>query len=172
LYTFVRWNYFFTNPPLCITDAELREGIEIIDRALAIADYPSSKPGRLLDGRSSTEVGSMKKHASVVCMMALASHIGVRPSLAAGAEPPHAAARPLAAAISTAGTNFSRLLSQTGSNRISAGRELKIALAAAIGFGAGFACGYFSNEPLETRMGLGTIGAVVAGVVAYQLTGP
>src|SRR5262245_44537392 len=25
LYTFVRWNTFFTNPPLCITEAELRE---------------------------------------------------------------------------------------------------------------------------------------------------
>jgi taurine--2-oxoglutarate transaminase len=38
LYTFVRWNYFFTNPPLSITDAELREGFAIIDRALAITD--------------------------------------------------------------------------------------------------------------------------------------
>jgi len=38
LYTFVRWNYFFTNPPLSITDAELREGFGIIDRALAITD--------------------------------------------------------------------------------------------------------------------------------------
>jgi taurine---2-oxoglutarate transaminase len=38
LYTFVRWNYFFTNPPLCITDKELREGFAIIDRALEIAD--------------------------------------------------------------------------------------------------------------------------------------
>ena len=38
LYTFVRWNYFFTNPPLSITEAELREGFEIIDRALTIAD--------------------------------------------------------------------------------------------------------------------------------------
>ena len=38
LFTFVRWNYFFTNPPLCITETELREGIEIIDRALAITD--------------------------------------------------------------------------------------------------------------------------------------
>jgi taurine---2-oxoglutarate transaminase len=38
LYTFVRWNYFFTNPPLSITEAELREGFGIIDRALAIAD--------------------------------------------------------------------------------------------------------------------------------------
>jgi taurine--2-oxoglutarate transaminase len=34
LYTFVRWHTFFTNPPLCITDAELREGFEKIDRAL------------------------------------------------------------------------------------------------------------------------------------------
>jgi taurine---2-oxoglutarate transaminase len=38
LYTFVRWNTFFTNPPLCITDAELREGFAIIDRGLAAAD--------------------------------------------------------------------------------------------------------------------------------------
>jgi taurine--2-oxoglutarate transaminase len=38
LYTFVRWNYFFTNPPLSITEAELREGFAIIDRALTITD--------------------------------------------------------------------------------------------------------------------------------------
>ena len=38
LYTFVRWNYFFTNPPLCITEGELREGFAIIDRALELAD--------------------------------------------------------------------------------------------------------------------------------------
>jgi taurine---2-oxoglutarate transaminase len=38
LYTFVRWNTFFTNPPLCITEAELRQGFAIIDRALEIAD--------------------------------------------------------------------------------------------------------------------------------------
>jgi len=38
LYTLVRWNYFFTNPPLPITEAELREGFAIIDRGLAIAD--------------------------------------------------------------------------------------------------------------------------------------
>jgi taurine---2-oxoglutarate transaminase len=38
LYTFVRWNYFFTNPPLTITEAELEDGFAIIDRALAIAD--------------------------------------------------------------------------------------------------------------------------------------
>jgi taurine---2-oxoglutarate transaminase len=38
LYTFLRWNYFFTNPPLTTTEAELREGFEIIDRGLAITD--------------------------------------------------------------------------------------------------------------------------------------
>jgi taurine--2-oxoglutarate transaminase len=38
LYTFVRWNYFFTNPPLVISEAELREAFGIIDRGLAIAD--------------------------------------------------------------------------------------------------------------------------------------
>jgi taurine--2-oxoglutarate transaminase len=38
LFTFVRWNYFFTNPPLCITEQELWEGMAIIDRALEITD--------------------------------------------------------------------------------------------------------------------------------------
>src|SRR5262249_4760253 len=38
LYTFVRWNTFFTNPPLCINEHELREGFAIIDRALDITD--------------------------------------------------------------------------------------------------------------------------------------
>ena len=38
LYTFVRWNTFFTNPPLCITEAELREAFAIIDRGLEITD--------------------------------------------------------------------------------------------------------------------------------------
>jgi len=38
LYTFVRWNTFFTNPPLCITEEQLQEGFTIIDRALEIAD--------------------------------------------------------------------------------------------------------------------------------------
>ena len=38
LYTFVRWNYFFTNPPLTITEAELREAFAIIDKALAVTD--------------------------------------------------------------------------------------------------------------------------------------
>ena len=35
LYTFTRWHNFFTNPPLCITDQELRDGFAIIDTALA-----------------------------------------------------------------------------------------------------------------------------------------
>ena len=34
LYTFVRWNTFFTNPPLSITEDELRHGFGIIDKAL------------------------------------------------------------------------------------------------------------------------------------------
>jgi taurine--2-oxoglutarate transaminase len=38
LYTFVRWHTFFTNPPLCITEEELREAFGLIDRALEIAD--------------------------------------------------------------------------------------------------------------------------------------
>jgi taurine---2-oxoglutarate transaminase len=38
LYTFVRWNAFFTNPPLSITEAELREGFAIIDHALLATD--------------------------------------------------------------------------------------------------------------------------------------
>jgi taurine---2-oxoglutarate transaminase len=38
LYTFVRWNTFFTNPPLCITEAELREAFAIIDKGLEVTD--------------------------------------------------------------------------------------------------------------------------------------
>jgi taurine--2-oxoglutarate transaminase len=38
LYTFVRWNTFFTNPPLCINEQQLREAFEIIDRGLEITD--------------------------------------------------------------------------------------------------------------------------------------
>ena len=38
LYTFVRWNTFFANPPLSVTEAELREGFGIIDRALSVVD--------------------------------------------------------------------------------------------------------------------------------------
>jgi taurine--2-oxoglutarate transaminase len=38
LYTFVRWNTFFTNPPLIIDEARLEEGLAIVDRGLEITD--------------------------------------------------------------------------------------------------------------------------------------
>jgi taurine--2-oxoglutarate transaminase len=38
LYTFVRWNTFFCNPPLTITEAELREAFAIIDASLGVVD--------------------------------------------------------------------------------------------------------------------------------------
>jgi taurine--2-oxoglutarate transaminase len=38
LYTFVRWNTFFTNPPLCITEQQLREAFAIIDKGLETTD--------------------------------------------------------------------------------------------------------------------------------------
>jgi taurine--2-oxoglutarate transaminase len=38
LYTMFHWNQVFTNPPLCITEAQLREGFAIIDRALDATD--------------------------------------------------------------------------------------------------------------------------------------
>ena len=38
LATFIRWWNVMTNPPLCITEEQLAEGFEIIDRSLAIAD--------------------------------------------------------------------------------------------------------------------------------------
>jgi taurine--2-oxoglutarate transaminase len=38
LLTFVRWNTFFVNPPLCITEEQLREGLAIIDQGLDIVD--------------------------------------------------------------------------------------------------------------------------------------
>ena len=38
LYTFVRWNTFFANPPLCITEDEMREAFAIVDRGLTETD--------------------------------------------------------------------------------------------------------------------------------------
>jgi taurine--2-oxoglutarate transaminase len=38
LFTLLRWNYFFTNPPLTIAEAEMREAFAIIDRGLTITD--------------------------------------------------------------------------------------------------------------------------------------
>lgn len=38
MYTFVRWNYIFIAPPLCITIEQIEEGLGIISEALRIAD--------------------------------------------------------------------------------------------------------------------------------------
>jgi taurine--2-oxoglutarate transaminase len=38
MFTFVRWNTIMTNPPLCITEAQMDEGFEILDTALEIGD--------------------------------------------------------------------------------------------------------------------------------------
>jgi len=38
VYTTVRWNYLVIAPPLCITEEELREGLQVIDRVLDYAD--------------------------------------------------------------------------------------------------------------------------------------
>ena len=38
MYTFVRWNYIFTCPPLCITKEQIDEGLDIISDAIGIAD--------------------------------------------------------------------------------------------------------------------------------------
>ena len=38
LYVFVNWNNFFTNPPLCVTEDELRDAFEIFDAGLDITD--------------------------------------------------------------------------------------------------------------------------------------
>lgn len=38
MFTFVRWNYIFTCPPLCITKDEMDEGLEIISKGISVAD--------------------------------------------------------------------------------------------------------------------------------------
>ena len=38
MYTFVRWNYVFIAPPLCVTKEQIDEGLSIISQALEIAD--------------------------------------------------------------------------------------------------------------------------------------
>ena len=38
MYTFVRWNYIFVAPPLCITKEQIDEGLAIISEAMLIAD--------------------------------------------------------------------------------------------------------------------------------------
>jgi taurine--2-oxoglutarate transaminase len=43
LYTFVRWNTFFCNPPLSITEVELRDAFAIIDASLGVVDEMVAK---------------------------------------------------------------------------------------------------------------------------------
>lgn len=38
MFTFVRWNYIFTAPPLCVTKEQIDEGLDIISKAIAVAD--------------------------------------------------------------------------------------------------------------------------------------
>lgn len=38
MYTFVRWNYIFVAPPLCVTKEQIDEGLDIIGKAIRIAD--------------------------------------------------------------------------------------------------------------------------------------
>lgn len=38
MFTFVRWNWIFTAPPLCVTESQIDEGLDIISKAIAIAD--------------------------------------------------------------------------------------------------------------------------------------
>jgi taurine--2-oxoglutarate transaminase len=38
VYTMIRWHGIMTNPPLCITEEQLTDGFDVIDRALEIAD--------------------------------------------------------------------------------------------------------------------------------------
>eukprot|EP00906_Rhabdomonas_costata_P014849 RCo021302 len=38
VYAFQHWHFLHTNPPLCITEPQLREGFEVIDKALSLAD--------------------------------------------------------------------------------------------------------------------------------------
>ena len=75
LYTMTPNNSIHTNPPLCITEAQLAEGFEIIDRALDIADpavtgltdaatgpidlHPAGDPDRVGAGGRDPEDGSL-----------------------------------------------------------------------------------------------------------------
>ena len=122
----------------------------------------------------------MKKHASVVCLMALAWHMSVGPSLAQETAPRlRADERPIHAAIVAAGHNYGHLLSQTGGTRISRRQGRIIALASAIGFGAGYGVYYFKNRPLDFAddrahaMASGTFSAILAGAVTWSvIAGP
>ena len=38
MFTFVRWNWIFIAPPLCVTTDQVDEGLEIVSKAISIAD--------------------------------------------------------------------------------------------------------------------------------------
>jgi taurine--2-oxoglutarate transaminase len=38
VYTMIRWNHVMTNPPLCITEEQLGEAFDVVDKSLEIAD--------------------------------------------------------------------------------------------------------------------------------------
>jgi len=44
MYTFVRWNYIFVAPPLCINKEQIDEGLAMISDAVSIADEASPNP--------------------------------------------------------------------------------------------------------------------------------
>jgi taurine---2-oxoglutarate transaminase len=44
MYTFVRWNYIFIAPPLCINKEQIDEGLAMISDAISIADEASPNP--------------------------------------------------------------------------------------------------------------------------------
>ena len=44
MYTFVRWNYIFVAPPLCINKEQIDEGLAMISDAISIADEASPNP--------------------------------------------------------------------------------------------------------------------------------
>lgn len=52
LYTFVRWNYIFVAPPLCITKEQIDEGLAIISEAIKIADQSTAPPKSSPRGRT------------------------------------------------------------------------------------------------------------------------
>ena len=43
IFTFVRWNNVFINPPLIINEEQLREGIAVIDKGIDIIDKALTK---------------------------------------------------------------------------------------------------------------------------------
>ena len=46
MYTFVRWNYIFIAPPLCVTKEQIDEGLAIISEAIKIADESLPNPSK------------------------------------------------------------------------------------------------------------------------------